>query len=391
MFDPGSAALDPHFDPVGGMQFHTSQLTAALDARGVAQTVVTAWRPGAPRSEHLGASAHVYRFGGPVRRARQGYALLAAASADRLGRGADIVHAHLGEDLAVSGLAALAARHGAPLVLTVHCSARHTLTPVDARAALLRLLGRPVERWAEQRAASLIVLTPRAATDIAGDGMSPDRVRVIPSGVDHRLFTGPFPDPMPAVGRPRVLFVGRLSAQKGVDGLLRAMTLLRSGAPLVVVGDGPKRGELERLATRVGLRSRTWFTGFVPHARVPAYLHHADVLVLPSRYEELGSVLIEALAAGTPVVATAVGGIPSAALDGETGLLVPPGDVTSLAAAIDRVLDDPVLATRLGATGRRRAAEYSWPRLAAEVHDAYLDVLGTGRWSDGGDRRRSMW
>jgi 2-deoxystreptamine N-acetyl-D-glucosaminyltransferase/2-deoxystreptamine glucosyltransferase len=115
-------------------------------------------------------------------------------------------------------------------------------------------------------------------------------------------------------------------------------------------------------------------TGFVEHSAVPAVLASLDVLVLPSAYEEMGSVLVEAMASGLPVVASAVGGIPEVVRDGETGLLVPPGDVAALAGVLDRLAADPELRARLAAGARARARDYAWPRLAGEVAAVYRRV-----------------
>jgi glycogen(starch) synthase len=106
---------------------------------------------------------------------------------------------------------------------------------------------------------------------------------------------------------------------------------------------------------------------------VPAWLTAADVLVLPSIYEELGSVLLEAMAAGLPVVASAVGGIPDAL--GDAGRLVPPSDPVALAAAVDELLDDPALGAELGEATRRRATAFSWDTLAGRVLDVYRQVV----------------
>ena len=169
-----------------------------------------------------------------------------------------------------------------------------------------------------------------------------------------------------------MLFVGRLAAQKGVATLLDAVPLLRTRAAVVLVGDGPQRAALERQAGHLG-PDRVHFQGFVPHAEVPAWLTAADVLVLPSIYEELGSVLLEAMAAGLPVVASAVGGIPDAL--GDAGRLVPPSDPVALAAAVDELLDDPALAAELGEAARRRATAFSWDTLAGRVLDVYRQVV----------------
>ena len=366
----GAAA---RFDPVGGMQSHTGQLTRTLDGCGVAQTVVTAWRPGAARSEPLGGRSRVIRLGAPVRRLRQLYAPAAALVVPGLAAGADLVHVHLGEDLAVVPLGLLAAGGRRPLVLTVHCSLRHTLRAGGGRGLALSTLGAALESVGERRAAAVIVLTRRLADRLLAEGLDPGRVHVIPSGVDLRRFAGPLPDPAPDLPRPRVLFVGRLAAQKGVATLLEAVPLLRRRAAVVLVGDGPLRPALERQAGRLG-PGRVRFQGFVAHAEVPAWLAAADVLVLPSVYEELGSVLLEAMAAGLPVVASAVGGIPDAL--GPAGRLVSPGDPAALAAAVDQVLEDPALAAELAAAARRRAAAFSWDVLAGQVLGVYRQVAG---------------
>ena len=373
---PVLSAESVSFDPVGGMQYHTGQLTRALDARGVSQTVVTTWRPGAPRRERIGDHSEVLRLGVGTRWFRQLYSLPAAGAAPRLAARADVVHVHLGEDLAVVPLGLLAARRRTkPLVLTVHCSLRHTLTGATPRALLLRTLGAALERWGEARADAVICLTPRLLRRLAQEGVDEGRLHVIPSGVDPRLFSTHRLDPVADVGRPRVLFVGRMAPQKGARALLRAFSLLNhTSARLVLVGDGPQRPELERAAVRLGIAGRTRFTGFVPHEEVPAFLAHADVLALPSTYEELGAVLVEAMQAGLPIVASRVGGIPELLTDGVTGRLVPPGDPAALASAIDEVLADPALARRLGEAARERASLYHWDILAGRVLDLYRSV-----------------
>jgi 2-deoxystreptamine N-acetyl-D-glucosaminyltransferase/2-deoxystreptamine glucosyltransferase len=140
------------------------------------------------------------------------------------------------------------------------------------------------------------------------------------------------------------------------------------------VGDGPGRRAAEQQARPLAGQVR--FTGFAPHARIPAVLRHIDLLVLATRYEELPSVLIEAMAAGLPVIASRVGGIPALVDHDINGLLVPPGDAAALAAAISRVLAEPGTAARLAAAARHTAQQYTWPALARQVAAAYLQVTG---------------
>jgi glycogen(starch) synthase len=379
VFEPPESAIagrGARFDPIGGMQEHTATLTRLLAARGVAQDVVTTRPPTAQWRQQLCPGARVLRVGLPVRRARQLWALPAAVLAPLLARRADLVHAHLGEDLAVLPLAFLAARaRGLPVVVTVHASPAHTVGVRDARTALVVALGGPIERWAEQRAAATIVLTQRLAERVAPVA-GPGRVRVMRRGIDRRAFAAPAPDPFPELrGRPRVVFLGRLVRSKGVDTLVQAVARLRAQeAEVVLVGDGPARAEVEAAARRLGVSERVHVTGFVPHDRTPAVLASADLLVLPSFYEELGTVLVEALQVGLPTVATRVGGVPEVVEHERNGLLVAPGDPDALARAIDRVLADADLAARLSAGARERAPEYDWDRVADAVRALYDEI-----------------
>jgi glycogen(starch) synthase len=390
VFEPPASSIDgrgARFDPVGGMQEHTGSLTRELDRRGVEQVVLTARPPTAPWLERIGAHATVVRVALPVRRPRRLYSLPAAGLAPLLGRHSDLVHVHLGEDLAILPLARLAAAPRAlPIVLTVHCSLAHTMQVSDARTAILRTLGGWIERRGERRAAVTMVYTSRLAARLARDARIP-APQVVRRGVDRGLFSAPpGADPFPALGgRPRIVFVGRLVRPKGVDVLVDAASRLRTpGARILLVGDGPERARLERQAQRLGVGDRVHVTGFLPHDRIPDLLATADLLVLPSVYEELGTVLVEALHAGVPTVASRTGGIPEVVEHGVTGLLAPPGDAAALGRAIDIVLSDPGLAAAMGANARRRAADHDMVRVVDHVHELYERVSAEGR-----ERRRA--
>jgi glycogen(starch) synthase len=375
VFEPPPSALlgrGVKFDPIGGMQNHTAELTRALDRRGIVQTVLTTRPPTAPYFQRLGDHARVIRVGLPVRRFRQLYAPQAAIIAPILAARADVVHVHLGEDLAVLPVGAAVARlHRLPLVLTVHTSLRHTLAVGDLRSAVLKTLGGPIERWGE----AVLVITPRLYRLLASEGIDENRIHLIPPGVNPSLFEGPFEDPFASIGRPRVLFVGRLSPQKGVSTLVAAAGLLEHpSAQVLLVGDGPERKALEREAKRIGVGDHMHFVGFLAHDRLPAVLVHADLLVLPSIYEELGTVLLEAMQAALPIVASNIGGIPDVIEDGVNGLLVPPGEPEALARAIDRLLADRDLARRLSEGAHERAKDYDWEVLAERVLRVYQGV-----------------
>jgi glycosyltransferase involved in cell wall biosynthesis len=385
VFEPPASSIGgrgARFDPVGGMQDHTASLTRELDRRGVVQVVLTARPPMAPAFERIAPRATVVRVALPVRRFRRLYSVPAAVLAPLLGRHADLVHVHLGEDLAILPLAALAAApHRLPIVLTVHCSLAHTVRVSDARTAVLRTLGGWIERQGERRAAATIVYTSLLADRLARDPGCP-AAHVMRRGVDCRLFAGHGgADPFPELrGRPRVVFVGRLVRSKGVHVLLEAASRMRTpGVQIVLVGDGPERARVERQAEQLDVADRVHVTGFVEHHRIPDVLATADLLVLPSTYEELGTVLVEALHAGVPTVASRTGGIPEVVEHGVTGLLVPPGDAGALARAVDTVLSDPRLAASMREAARRRAADYELVRMGEQVHELYERVTAQDR------------
>ncbi len=374
---PGAA----RYDAIGGMQNHTAELSRCLDRMGVRQVVLTSRLDGPAGRTGFGQHGRVVRTGVPVPAARQAWAAAAAPLALG-GRGrVSLVHAHCGEDIAVLPLAELAAlRHRCPLVVTVHTSVRHTLRVTSARAAVLRLAGGLAEGRAVRRADAVIALTRPAADRLLRHGVPDGRIRVIPPGHDPALFAAVTHDPFPRLPRPRVGYVGRIAPQKDVGTLIEAFGRVGVPACLVVVGDGPGRQAAERRVLRsASLAGRVHFTGFLPHLKIPAVLQHLDVLVLATRYEELPSVLVEGMAAGLPVIASRVGGIPALVDHDVNGLLVPPGDPAALAAAITRVLAEPGTAARLSAAAGLTAERYAWPALAREVALLYLELTAPGR------------
>lgn len=215
------------------------------------------------------------------------------------------------------------------------------------------------------------VLAPSAATaaELAGDYRidgGAAAVRVVPNATGGRGGEAAARDALTPDGG--LLFVGRLRVRKGVEVLLAALARLRAAHPaarLAVAGDGEHRRALERTARRMGVAEAVDFLGRCDAARVRALLAGARVLAVPSIYEGMPLVVLEAMDAGVPVVASRVSGIPEVVADGATGWLVPPEDPEALAAALGEALAHPEEARRRGAAGRRRVEERYRPRHAA--------------------------
>ena len=191
-------------------------------------------------------------------------------------------------------------------------------------------------------------------------GIPPDRIHVVPNP------TPPVPE-LPARGELRrrlgltgatLAFAGRLTAQKSLDVALDALAPLQE-VRLVIAGDGPERAALEARAAALGLGGRVQFVGTQPRERVLELLHAADAALLPSSWENFPHSVVEALGVGTPVVATAVGGVAEVVRDGENGLLVPRGDPASLGAAVERLVREPGLQESLRRGAERPLAGHS--------------------------------
>jgi D-inositol-3-phosphate glycosyltransferase len=183
----------------------------------------------------------------------------------------------------------------------------------------------------------------------------------------------------PAPGSPRsgALFVGRLTAQKGVDVLLRAFAGIPGAAPLTIVGSGPEESALRRLAAELGLAERVRWVPTQPQAELAGYYRGARVLAVPSTEEGLGLVAVEAALCGTPAVGFASGGLPDVIADRVTGRLVHAGHVAAFGQAVDMLLSDGDTAAAFGAAAAARAAEFTPARAAARYLDVYAAALAS--------------
>ncbi|HEX78079.1 MAG TPA: glycosyltransferase family 4 protein [Dehalococcoidia bacterium] len=239
-------------------------------------------------------------------------------------------------------------------------------------------LFKPVlSRWFRRLAACTAVSRP--ALDFVSRHF-PGNYEIIPNGIDlGRFHSEVLPIPELCDGKRNILFVGRPEKRKGLKYLLRAYRELKREFPdlrLLVVGPGTHlRQRYERLAQKYHLEDVV-FTGYVSDADLPRYYRSAEVFCAPATGQEsFGIVLLEAMAMGTPVVATNIDGYASVMEHGVQGLLVPPRREEALAQAIATLLDNPALGKEMGARGRLTAADYSWKLIARRVEELYLRLL----------------
>lgn len=292
---------------------------------------------------------------------------------------ADVAHAHTWyADMAGVWIRTL---YRIPLVVTLH--SLEPLRPWKAdQLGSGYLLSSWIERTAVETADRVIAVSRGMRDDILRHfRVDPDRVVVIHNGIDPERFrrTGAR-DALERHGvrPPYVLFVGRITDQKGIFHLLDAAPRLPPGVQVVLCASAPDTPEIEERLRRAvpGHPNVVWINAMVPVDEVVQLYSHAAVFACPSVYEPFGLINLEAMACETPVVASAVGGILEVVEDGKTGLLVEPGRPDALAAAIRRLLDDPALARDMGRAGRQRVEErFSWASVAERTEQVYREAI----------------
>ncbi|HEY8055160.1 MAG TPA: glycosyltransferase family 4 protein [Terriglobales bacterium] len=229
-----------------------------------------------------------------------------------------------------------------------------------------------LEGWRARRAARVLV-TSRYAAEAAQRiyGVAAERIRIVPELIDldgWREWLGRAPAPRRLSPRPAplILCVAHLYPRKDVGTLLLAMAQLDSDVKLHIVGEGPERRRLEHQAQRLGLGERVQFLGHIPRLALAREYLSADIFCLPSRQEGFGIVLLEAMAAGVPIVAARATAIPEVVPEPECGRLFPPGDAGALAQTLRELLGDAGQRQRMAAAGRHHVERYAAPRVAAE-------------------------
>jgi glycosyltransferase involved in cell wall biosynthesis len=372
---------------MGGPALHVAYLTRGLDERGYETTLLAGSLSRGEGSmsfvaDELGVRwhpvAHLHRDISPL------YDPLSVARLVKWIRGVrpHILHTHTAKAGAVGRIAAALAGEARPPIV-VHTFHGHVLRGYfdPATTAVFRSLERTLARTTTR----LVAVSPEVRDDLVALGVAPvEKFSVIRLGIDldgriaaaadgaglRRLFGVPSDEFV-------VGWIGRMTAIKRLQDVLESFRRLRErgvAARLCLVGDGPDREQVEQVAHDLGVARHTLFVGY--QREVAPYYALFDALVLPSANEGTPVVAIEALAAGKPVVATRVGGVPDVVEDGRAGLLVEVGDVGALAAALERLARDPDLRRSLGEYGRERVVpRYRVERLVDDVDELYRELL----------------
>jgi len=395
------AMLSMHTSPLaqlggreaGGMNVYVRELSQALGERGYAVDVFTRRQsPDAPEVQPFGPNARVVQVhAGPaqplpkddVAQHIDAFAAAVRAFADRASLAYDLVHSHYW----MSGAAGIALAEAWDVP---HIAMFHTLGELKIRARITEREP-PARIAAETRIAAhahrIVVATEHERAVLTTlYRADPSRIVVVPCGVDTDVFT-PVEKGVArrALGLPAdkrlLLYVGRIEPLKGIDVLIGAAAALHEDENflvLIVGGDARAADEMAALraqAEQLGVDHHISFVGAVDHARLPLYYSAADVCVVPSYYESFGMVAVEAMACGTPVVASRVGGLASTVADGETGYLISWRCPEPFAERLEQLLENDELRASFGAAAREAAERYRWPAVADAIASVYTDTL----------------
>jgi phosphatidyl-myo-inositol alpha-mannosyltransferase len=352
----------------GGVKNHVQNLALELRLLGHDVDVLapSVGEVDEPHFVSLGASLPI-PYNGSIARIAMGPGHTQLVRRALLDGAYDLVHVHEPLSPSVGLIAVIQA--AVPVVGTFHAN-------LDRSAALR--LGAPVLRRGFNKLAARIAVSDSARETWQRYFRGP--VAIVPNGVPAEFFIKA--DPLPAFtdATPTLLFVGRLEPRKGLAYLVRAFLRLKSAYPrlrLVVVGRDDRRVQEKAMATvPARFRPDLIFVGNVPQADLASYYASADIFCAPSLGgESFGIVLVEAMAAGLPVVCSDIRGYRDLVRDQSEALVVPPRDPEALAGAIGMLLDNPLRRAAMGEAGRITAEQYAWEVVASEVADVYADVM----------------
>ncbi len=355
----------------GGTTIHTYQLAKALDQLGHQIHVVAASHPGAPKEE--------VKENIQIHRVRRPYSVFSAYRTKALLKELDIIHGH---GICAYGHLML---NKFPTVVKMHNTwfgeqERYKKLDADANvtrkvdSATMMKLYIKMDKTCCERADHLICISDVIKSETKKYGITDEKMTVIHNGIDYARFDVKenYRDKLNLKGAV-VGYIGRLEPHKGVEFLIKAAQNIR--AQLLVVGGGSDEGRLKGLVQKLGLEKKVKFTGYLPYDEIPKYYASMDIVVYPTLYEPLGNVVLEAMAAGKPIIASNVDGIPEIFKEG-TGYMITTSQLEyELEEKLKILLDDENLRKKMGVKGKELVKDHSWLEVARETVKVCESVL----------------
>ncbi|MEE9344638.1 MAG: glycosyltransferase family 4 protein [Methylococcales bacterium] len=384
------------YDPAGGLQIQVWRITEALEKAGISQTVLTSYIPGYPRStqhsdtlgvECCGISLSEF-FAGKLLGLTWFISIVKWLLKNE--KAYDLIHIHYNHSIWCRVLTVIAHQLKIPVIVSLNTElwiSNNWRWLVAGRRFNLSLW---IERWTLRSSDAVIVLTSLNSARCSRQlKVEPRRIMVIPDTIDAETFRSQIESTALSDFRKRfnipnnkkvVIYVGRIRTEKGWEDLpLIASVLEKSGAFMLVCGDGPDYHKLKKAFDDTGCHTSWNITGFLTPKEVRIALEIADILILPSRREAFGGVLLEAMALGLPCVAYSVGGIIEVAGEPSAILLCPPKDKAAFTQAIIDLLNNPGTCHELIAQGYRRVEDFSLKQAVEDTMNCYTRVLVNNR------------
>lgn len=351
----------------GGTTIHVYEMARHFVKLGHTPHIIAASHPKAPKIEHGDIE---------IRRVRRPYTLFSALAAGRILKELDVIHGH---GTCAYGFMRM---YRFPTVIKMHSTWLEEYTRyklMGRRTGLMRLYVH-MDRYCATHAHAVIAISNVIKNETMRYGVSEEKITVIHNGIDPEPFsraTG-MKDQLGLNDKLVIGYIGRLAPHKGVLTLAWAFKDLAEqyeDLHLLVVGDGPEK--MGMASVLKDLAGRVTFIGYVPHHTVPEYYATADIIVYPTLYEPLGNVVLEAMAAGKPLIATATGGIPEI-LSKECGVMIRPpedGNPAELKRALEQLIESPNLRKKMSNAGRKNISRFSWLEVCRRTIEVIETVL----------------
>ncbi len=382
--------ITPFFYPsIAGMETYALNLSRCLSQRGHQIDVLTVNTENALEEETLYEWVRVYRYKYSLRY-RQFYTSLQLATEILKAKDYDLYHIHLPFPFTLEIAISASKINRIPLIVSYQCEGTQN-TPGLIYFVMKRLYSLYSEftrRVTLGYAGKIIFLTQSYAESLRFSKKVRDRIRIVRPGVDIQRFS-----PLNDGSKLRseygfssndriVLFVGSLKKShryKNVDNLIKALAFIKTqieDTKLVIVGSGDLIVELKDLADELHLGNDVIFTGFIPDEQLHSYYAMCDIFVLPSfsETEAFGLVLLEAMASGKTCIASNIPGVRDVIKNGQTGLLIPPGDTKVLSQAIMHLAKDDILRKEMSQNARKDVENYTWEKCAEEIESIYREI-----------------